>query len=161
MLRQSAPPVSAFRESSTLGSVGLVDAQLLLGQAVRARIAAWDAPFIDDREEAAGEVGLMLQEVVRQCMPEAIPPHAALDGVMELSARLDGNARIRLIGAFYVLMGSQNLMLPVDADLAVGASSTIRVADEPSLFEMPTSAKQFERRMRDVERRHRVAIDLP
>ncbi len=57
-----------------------MDTQLQLRRAVEARIEAWDYPLIENRDEAAAEVGLMLQEVVRDRLLKAIPSHASLDG---------------------------------------------------------------------------------
>jgi hypothetical protein len=140
----------------------LVDSVSLLAKAVRARIRDWDHPLIEERDEAAGELGLMLQEVVRQGLPQAVPPRAALDGLKELSAATDGDARLYIVGAFYVLMGNRNAMLPVQADLhlAAGALSTVRVADEAGIFDMATSERQFVRRMESTNWAYRLTLNL-
>jgi hypothetical protein len=140
-----------------------MDAQLLLRRAVEARIEASDHPLIEDRDEAAAEVGLMLQEVVRELLPEAIPSYASLDGVKELLARTNGDEQLYILGAFYLLRGNRDAMLPVEVDmrLAPGAESTIRVGGEASIFDMPTSERQFERRMENVGWTHRLTLNLP
>jgi hypothetical protein len=135
-----------------------VDAQLLLRRAVEARIEAWDHPVIEERDEAAAEVGLMLQEVVRQQLPDAIPPYASLDGVRELSAEISADKQLYILGAFYLLRGNGDAMLPVEADLKAtpGAASTVRVGGKASIFDMPTSERQFVRRMANLAWTHRL-----
>jgi hypothetical protein len=139
-----------------------VEAQRLLRLAVEARIEAWDHPFVDERDEAAGEVGLMLQEVIRDELPDAIPACTSLDGVRELSARTYGEKRLHLVGAFYLLGGNEHSMLPVDAELNVssGAPSRVSVGGEASVFAMPTSERQFARRMENVEWSHHLTLHL-
>lgn len=139
-----------------------MDAQRLLRLAVEARLEAWDHPSIEDRDEAAREVGAMLQEVVRQLLPQAIPRNASLDGVRQLSARIDGNRRLHVVGAFYLLGGNDDSMLPIEADLDVspGAASTVRVGGEPSVFAMPTGERQFLRRMENINWAHRLTLTL-
>jgi hypothetical protein len=140
-----------------------VEAQLLLRRAVEARIELWNHPVIEERVEAAAEVGLMLQEVVRQHLPDAIPPYASLHGVRELSAEISGDARLYVLGAFYLLRGNWDAMLPVEADLTAtpGAESTVRVGGQASIFDMPTSERQFVRRMENVGLGHRLTLHLP
>jgi hypothetical protein len=139
-----------------------VDALLLLRRAVEARIESWDHAVVQERDEAAGEVGLMLQEFVRQQLPEAIPAYASLDGVKELTATTSDGQRLYVLGAFYVLSENRNVMLPIEADLdlAPGAASTVRVAGEASIFEMPTSERQFVRRMENIRWSHHLTLDL-
>jgi predicted HAD superfamily phosphohydrolase len=139
-----------------------VDALLLLRRAVEARIEGWDHPVIEVRDEAAGEVGLMLQEVVRQQLAEAIPAYDSLDGVNELAAATSGGKRLYVLGAFYVLSGNRNVMLLVEADLDLtpGAASTVRVAGEASISEMPTSERQFVRRMENINWSHHLTLHL-
>jgi hypothetical protein len=139
-----------------------VDAQLLLCRAVEARIEAWDHPVIEERDEAAGEVGLILQEVVREQLPDAIPPYASLDGIKELSAEINGDEQLYVLGAFYLLSGNRDAMLPVDADLTTtpGAASTVRVGGNASIFDMPTSERQFARHMENVDWMHRLTLHL-
>jgi hypothetical protein len=48
-------------------------------------------PFIDERETAADEVGLRLQELVGELLPQAIPDYASLD---EPSAGVSGNSDV-------------------------------------------------------------------
>ena len=139
-----------------------MDSQRLLRLAVVARIEAWDHPSIEERDEAAGEVGVTLQEVVRQQLPDAIPACTSLDGVRELSARTDGDKRVDLVGAFYVLGGNDDSMLPVEAhlDVSPGAASTVRVGGEASVFAMPTGERQFARRMENVDWAYRLTFHL-
>jgi hypothetical protein len=139
-----------------------MDAQLLLRRAVEARIEAWDHPLIDERDEAAGEVDVMLQRVVREQLPQAIPAYANLDGVKELSAHTRAGHRLYVLGAFYLVGGHHDLMLPVEADLSVepGAASTVRVGGEESVFELPTGERQFVRRMGNVRWAHRLDLRL-
>ena len=143
-------------------TVRLVDAHLLLGRAVEARIEVWDHPFIDEREEAAGEVGLMLQDVVREQLLHAIPAYTSLDGVKELTAHTSAGHRLYVLGAFYLIGGNQDRMLPVEADLRVepGATSTVKVGGEESIFELPTGERQFARRMNNVRWAHRLELRL-
>jgi hypothetical protein len=139
-----------------------VDVQWLLRRAVEARIEAWDHPVIEERDEAAAEVGVMLQEVVRHQLPDAIPPYASLDGVRELSAQVTGDDQLYVVGAFYLLRGNRDAMLPVEAELNVasGAASKVRVGGEASIFDMPTSARQFARSMEEVGWSHSVTLHL-
>jgi hypothetical protein len=140
-----------------------MDAPLLLRRAVEARIEAWDHPLIEDRDAAAAEVGFMLQEVVRELLPEAIPSYASLDGVKELSASTNGDEQLCVLGAFYLLRGNCDAMLPVEADMQLmpGAAPTIRVGGEASIFDMPTSERQFVRGMANVGWTHRLTLHLP
>jgi hypothetical protein len=139
-----------------------VDALLPLRRAVETRIEGWDHPVVEERDEAAGEVGLMLQEVVRQEVPEAIPAYASLDGVNELTATTSGGKRLYVLGAFYVLSGNRNVLLPVEADLDLtpGAASTVRLAGQASTFDMPTSERQFVRRMQSINWSHHLTLHL-
>ena len=129
---------------------------------MRARIEAWDHPVIAERDEAAGEVGLMLQAVVRDLLPEAIPPYSSLDGVKELRATTDGEHRLHVLGAFYLLAGNDDSMLPVEAelDLAPQATSSIRLGGASSVFAMPTSERRFVRSMEGIEWAHRANFEL-
>lgn len=142
-------------------TVGWVDAQLQLRRAVQARIESWNHPVIEERDEAAAEVALMLQEVVRERMPDAIPPYASLDGIKELSAEINHN-ELHILGAFYLLSGSRDEMLPMEADLnvAAGAVSTVKVGGSASIFAMPTSERQFVRQMANVGWMHSLALNL-
>jgi hypothetical protein len=157
--REDAP----LGESSRGGTVSSVDAQLLLRRAVEARIEAWDHPVTEERDEAAAEVGLMLQEVVRQQLPSAIPPSTSLDGLKELSAQINGDKQLYILGAFYLLSENRDVMLPVEADLNTtsGAASTVSLGGEASVFEMTTSERQFVRRMENVGWTHRLTFHLP
>ena len=139
-----------------------MDAQLLLRRAVEARIEAWDHPFVDERDTAAAEVGLMLQAVVREQLPQAVSAYASLDGMKELSAHTDAEQRLYILGAFYVLGGNRDRMLPVEADLSVapGTASMVRVGGVDSVFEMPTGERQFVRRMETVRWAHRLTLQL-
>jgi hypothetical protein len=94
----------------------------------------------------------MLQEVVREYLPEAIPSYGSVDGVNELSAKTDGDNQLSILGAFYLLRGNRDAMLPVEAEinLTPGAASSVRVGGEASIFAMPTSERQFVRRMENV-----------
>src|SRR5688500_16835116 len=134
----------------------------LLRRAVEARIEAWEHPMIDERDEAAGEVGLMLQEVVRKHLPEAVPAYTSLDGLKEFTARKDGATRLYVLGAFYLLVDNQDSMLPVEAalDVETGAPSVIRVGSEASVFPMPPSERQFARQMQSVDWQHRLELTL-
>ncbi len=140
-----------------------MDARLLLRRAVEARIEAWDHPVIEERDESAAEVGLMLQEVVRQELSDAVPPYASLDGVRELSAEVEGDKQLYVLGAFYLLSGNRDAMLPLEADLNAtpGSASTIRVGGKASIFDMPTSERQFVRRMETLAWTHRLTLHLP
>lgn len=139
-----------------------MDPQQLLRLAVEARIEAWDHPSIDQIGEAAGEVALMLQTVVRDRLPEALPEYTSLDGLEEFTARLEGATRLYILGAFYLLADSQDSMLPVEAhlDVASGSHSVIRVGSEATVFPMPTVARQFARRMQNVEWQHELELNL-
>jgi hypothetical protein len=139
-----------------------MDSQRLLRLAVEAPIEAWDHPSIEERDEAAGEVGVMLQDVVRQQLPDAIPAYTSLDGVRELSARTEGDKRLSLVGAFYLLGGNDDSMLPVEAHLDVtpGVASTVRVGGEASVFAMPTGERQFVRRMENFDWAHCLTVHL-
>lgn len=67
-----------------------------------------------------------------------------------------------VLGAFYLLAGNVDSMLPVEADLelAVGAPSMIRVGSEASVFPMPTGARQFARHMENIHWQHRLDLAL-
>lgn len=157
------PVAAQAGECSTGCTVSSVDARLLLRRAVDARIEAWDHPVIEERDESAAELGLMLQEVVRQELPDAIPSYASLDGVRELSAEIKGAKQLYVLGAFYLLCGNRDAMLPVEADLSAtsGAASSVRVGGEASIFDMPTSEQQFVRRLENVGWTHRLRLHLP
>lgn len=135
---------------------------MLLRRAVQARIEAWNHPVIEERDEAAAEVDLMLQEVVREQLPDAIALYASLDGVKELLAEINGDKQLHILGAFYLLSGNRDEMLPVEADLNVapGAASTVRVGGSASIFAMPTSERQFARQMANVGWMHSLALHL-
>ena len=156
------PRATAIRRRQRCRYGPPIDAQLLLRRAVEARIEAWNHPFIDERDEAAGEVGLMLQDVVREQLPRAIPAYASIDGMKELSAHTSTGQRLYVLGAFYLVRGNHDLMLPVEADLSIepGAASTVRVGGEESVFELPTGERQFVRRMENVRWRHRLDLRL-
>jgi hypothetical protein len=104
----------------------------------------------------------MLQAVVRELLPEAIPSYASLDGVKELSARTNGDDQLYILGAFYLLRRNRDAMLPMEADMKLtpGAASTIRVGGEASIFDMPTSERQFVRRMENIGWTHRLTLHL-
>jgi hypothetical protein len=131
----------------------------LLRRAVEARIAARDHPVIEERDEAAGQVGLMLQQVVRERLAEVIPRDASLDGVKELSADINGANRV----AFYLIAANRDRMLPVEAELNIqpGAASAVSVGGEDSIFDIPTGERQFVRRMEAVRWTHRLVLQLP
>lgn len=134
----------------------------MLRQAVETRIEGWDHPSIDMRDEAGGELGLMLQEVVRAASPTVIPSSSSLDGLLELAASLMGESRLNVLGAFYLLGRNRDSMLPVEAelDVSIGAASTIRVGAGSSIFPMPRSDRQFARQMQEVEWQHEVRLTL-
>ena len=122
----------------------------------------WNHPVIEERDEAAAEVDLMLQEVVREQLPDAIPPYASLDGVKELSAEIIDDNQLHILGAFYLLSGSRDEMLPMEADLSVaqGAVSTVKIGGSASIFAMPTSERQCVRQMANVGWMHSLALHL-
>lgn len=104
----------------------------------------------------------MLQAVVRELLPQAVPVYASLDGVKELSARTNAEHGLYILGAFYVLSGNRDRMLPVEADLSValGALSVVSVGGEESVFEIPTGERLFARRMVNVRWAHHLTLQL-
>jgi hypothetical protein len=107
----------------------------------------------------------MLQQVVleqRSDVWEFDPRHVTLDGIKPLSVKSDGESQIQVVGAFYLRDGSCDRMLPVEAHLTVkpGAESTVRLGAGDSTFEMPTSERQFVRRMENVRWVHRLSLHL-
>jgi hypothetical protein len=100
---------------------------------------------------------------VRQQLPDGIPPYASLHGVRELSAEISGDKQLYILGAFYLLRGNRDAMLPVEADLNVTprAASTVRVGGKASIFDMPTSERQFVRGMENVSWTQRPTLHLP
>ena len=142
-----------------------MESQLLLRRAVAAGIEAQEHPATDERDEAIAEVGLVLQEVVRQQLADAWEfdsRYATLDGLRTLSVTTDGRCQLHILGAFYLLEGRGHRMLPVDAAFNVkpGTESMVRVAGRGSVFEMPTSERQFVRGVEGAEWAHTVGLRL-
>lgn len=115
---------------------------------VRGAIETRDHPSIEERDEAVAEVALALEEMVRRELRASgawDSSWLSLDGLQPLRVETDGSARLRIVGAFYLLDEHGHRMLPVDADLSIepGASSTIKLAGSESVFEMPHVERRF------------------
>ena len=56
-------------------------------------------------------------------------------------------SELHVVGAFYMLEGNRDRMLPVEAHLNVkpGAVSTVKLGGGDSAFELPSSERQFAR----------------
>jgi hypothetical protein len=132
---------------------------------VEAFIEAEEHPVMEERDEASAEVGLLLQQVVTKQLSdvwEFDPSYVTLDGLKPLSRHSGGAWQLDIRGAFYMLDGNRNRMLPVEAHLSVkpGAESEVKVGGEASTFAMPTSERQFMRRMENVRWAHRLSLRL-
>jgi hypothetical protein len=153
------------RTPTTTATLPAVEPEILLRRAVEAFIEAEDHPVMDERDEALAEVGLMLQQVVMKQLTdvsELDPRYVTLDGLKPLSEHSDGTCELDVLGAFYMLDGNRDRMLPVEAHLSVkpGAESEVKLGGEGSTFELPTSERQFMRRMENVHWAHRLSLRL-
>jgi hypothetical protein len=120
---------------------------------------------MEERAEAVADVELMLQLVVREQLSddwEFDSRYVTLDGIKELSVKCDGESQVQIVGAFYLLDGNCDRMLPVEArlDIKPGTESTVKLAGNDSTFAMPTSERQFARRMENVRWVHRLTLHL-
>jgi hypothetical protein len=90
------------------------------------------------------------------------PRYVTLDGIKALSVKSDGESQVQIVGAFYMLDGTRDRMLPVEARLNVKPSteSTVKLAGGDGTFEMPTSERQFVRRMENVRWVHHLSLHL-
>ena len=142
-----------------------MESESLLARLVAACIEAEDHPVIEERDEAVSEVALLLQQVVRERLAdewESDERYVALDGIRTLSVRTAGEKALHILGAFYLLEGHGHRMLPVEAELTVepGAESTVKLGGRESVFELPTSERQFVRGIEGAHWRHSLSLRL-
>ena len=90
------------------------------------------------------------------------PRYFTLDGTKPLSVTADGEARLHLLGAFYLLGDRGHRMLPVDAALTIepGEASIVKVASAQSVFDLPQSERQFIRGVEAAAWRHELRLEL-
>jgi hypothetical protein len=108
------------------------------------------------------EYELKLQLAVQERLGELgdfDPRFVALDGLRKLSVERDGDA-LHIVGAFFLLDGNDNRMLPMDVHLRPAGESTVKLGGADSVFEIPTSERQFARRMAGVRWAHRLKLRL-
>lgn len=149
-----------------LGTVACVKQEIVLGNLVVGCIQTRDHPMMEEREEALAEMSLVLEDIVRKRLGEALG-NPSLDGLKTLLVESDGETTLHIVGAFYVIVtrpggGTDLRMLPVEAHLSVkdGALSTVKVGGQDSAFEMPQSARQFARGVEAARWRHRLDLRL-
>lgn len=108
------------------------------------------------------EYELKLQLAVQERLGELgdfDPRFVAIDGLRELSVERDGNA-LHIVGAFFLLDGNDNRMLPMEAHLKPGGESIVKLGGADSVFEIPSGHRQFARRMAGVRWAHRLRLRL-
>jgi hypothetical protein len=142
-----------------------VKPEAVLGRLVRACIEARDHPVIEERDAAVEGVALVLEQIVRERLAEDWDwdaRHLSLDGLQTLSVEVEGETRLHIVGAFYLLHGRGHRMLPMEAAFSLdpGAVSTVKVAGAESVFEMPQSERQLVRGVRSAVWRHALRLHL-
>jgi hypothetical protein len=142
-----------------------VDSQVALRRAVEAWLDTRDHPVMDERDSAADEVELMLQQVVREHLSdgwEFDPRHVTLDGMKTMPFETDGVSNVDIVGAFYLLDGTRHRMLPIEARLSVqpGSESSVMLAGPESTFAMSTNERQFARALQSVRWVYRLSLHL-
>jgi hypothetical protein len=154
-----------FQLVSSSEGAARADPETVLGSLVVGCIQTRDHPVIEERDEAVGDLSLVLEDVVRKRIGDDLS--ASFDGIRTFTVESDGEQTLHIVGAFYVLetIGAGHTghrMLPLDAHLTVepGAVSTVQVGGRDSLFEMPRSARQFVRGIESARWRHRLELRL-
>ena len=91
----------------------------------------------------------------------------SLDGLKTMAVESDGATMLHIVGAFYVIVtrqggGTDHRMLPMEAHLSLeaGATSSVKVGRQDSLFEMPQSARQFVRGVEAATDWHQLNLRL-
>jgi len=154
-----------FQLSSSADRPARDEPETVLGNLVVGCIQTRDHPVIAERDEAVGDLSLVLEDIVRKRLGDELA--ASFDGIRTFTVETDGEKTLHIVGAFYVLetIGAGHTghrMLPVEAHLTIepGAESFVEVGGRDSLFEMPQSARQFVRGIEGATWRHRFELRL-
>lgn len=139
--------------------------ETVLGNLVVGCIDTRDHSVIEERDEAVGDLSLVLEDIVRKRLGDELG--TSFDGIRTFTIETDGAKTLHIVGAFYVLetIGAGHTghrMLPMEAHLTVepGAESFVKVGGRDSLFEMPQSARQSVRGVEGATWRHRLELRL-
>jgi hypothetical protein len=142
-----------------------VTSEEVLRNLVRGCIESRDHPVIEERDEAVADVALALEDFVRASLSTGgawDSRFLSLDGLKPARVEYEGNTRLRIVGAFYLLDEHGHQMLPIEAELSIspGDVSTVKVAGSGSVFDMPQSERQFTAGIDNAEWEHHVQLVL-
>lgn len=121
--------------------------------AVARFIEAQNDPAFDARNKALGDIGLLLERLVRENgLPDDESLGRSVDGLAPRRVAVTNAGRVvEITGSFSTLVTRDGrtgeLMLPMHARLSAAPEtvSTMRVAGRESLFEPPKSEREFQR----------------